>query len=110
MIVSKEQNISMVENNKDEIAINIHLIWSREWQSTLVLLPGESHGQRSLVGYSPRGRKELGPTERLHFHFQWLDKTPCQLRGSMKILADTINLTNTVLICVQHCVPLIMNK
>jgi len=27
--------------------------WRRAWQSTPVLLPGESHGQRSLVGYSP---------------------------------------------------------
>ena len=32
---------------------------------TPVLLPGESHGQRSLVGYSPRGRQELDTTERL---------------------------------------------
>ena len=32
--------------------------WRRKWQSTLVLLPGKSHGQRSLVGYSPWGRKE----------------------------------------------------
>ena len=31
--------------------------------------PGESHGQRSLVGYSPQGRKELDTTERLHFYF-----------------------------------------
>jgi len=31
--------------------------------------PGKSHGQRSLVGYSPWGRKELDTTERLHFHF-----------------------------------------
>ena len=31
------------------------------------ILPGESHEQRSLVGYSPRGRKELGMTERLHY-------------------------------------------
>ena len=31
-------------------------------------LPGKSHGQRSLVGYSPWGRKELDTTERLHFH------------------------------------------
>ena len=31
-----------------------------------VFLPGESHGQRSLVGYSPRGRKESDTTERLH--------------------------------------------
>ena len=38
-------------------------------QSTTVLLPGKSHGQRSLVGYSPWGRKELDTTERLHFTF-----------------------------------------
>ena len=31
-----------------------------------VFLPGESYGQRSLVGYSPRGCKELDTTERLH--------------------------------------------
>ena len=31
--------------------------WRRKWQPTQVFLPGESHGQRSLVGYSPRGRK-----------------------------------------------------
>ena len=40
----------------------------RKWQSTLVLLPGKSHGQRSLVGYSPWGRKESDTIERLHFH------------------------------------------
>ena len=32
-----------------------------------VLLPGESHGGKSLVGYSPWGRKESDTTERLHF-------------------------------------------
>ena len=37
--------------------------WRRAWQSTPVFLPGESHGQRNLVGYSPRGRKELDTTE-----------------------------------------------
>ena len=36
--------------------------WRRAWQPTAVFLPGESHGQRSLVGYSPRGHKELGTT------------------------------------------------
>ena len=35
----------------------------------LVFLPGKSHGQRSLVGCSPWGRKESDMTERLHFHF-----------------------------------------
>ena len=32
--------------------------WRREWQPTLVFLPGEFHGQRSLMGYSPRGGKK----------------------------------------------------
>ena len=39
--------------------------WRRAWQSTPVLLPGESHGQRSLVGYSPWGSKESDTTEQL---------------------------------------------
>ena len=43
--------------------------WSRKWQPTPVLLPGKSHGWRSLVGCSPWGLKELDTTERLHFHF-----------------------------------------
>ena len=42
----------------------------RKWQPTPVFLPGESHGWRSLVGYSPWGHKESDMTERLHFHFQ----------------------------------------
>ena len=37
----------------------------REWQPTPVFLPGESHGQRSLMGYSPWGGKELDMTEQL---------------------------------------------
>ena len=40
-----------------------------KWQPTPVLLSGKSHGQRSLVGYSPWSRKELDMTEQLHFHF-----------------------------------------
>ena len=37
--------------------------WRREWVTTPVSLPGESHGQGSLTGYSPWGRKELDTTE-----------------------------------------------
>ena len=40
-----------------------------EGNGNSVLLPGKSHGQKSLVGYSPWGREELETTERLHFHF-----------------------------------------
>ena len=35
----------------------------KEWESTLVFFPGESHGQRSLAGYSPGGCKEMDMTE-----------------------------------------------
>ena len=41
----------------------------RQWHPTPVLLPRKSHGRRSLVGCSPRGRKKSDTTERLHFHF-----------------------------------------
>ena len=40
--------------------------WKRKWQPTPVFLHGESHGQRSLVGYSPWGCKELDTTEHTH--------------------------------------------
>ena len=50
--------------------------WRRQWQPTPVLLPGKLHGQRSLLGYSPWGRKESETTERLTFifHFHALEK------------------------------------
>ena len=41
----------------------------RQWHPTPVLLPGKSHGRRSLVGCGPWGREESDTTERLHFHF-----------------------------------------
>ena len=43
----------------------------RQWHPTPGLLPGKSHGQRSLVGCSPWGREESDTTERLHFHFSF---------------------------------------
>ena len=41
----------------------------RQWHPTPVLLLGKSHGQKSLVGFSPWGRTESDTTEQLHFHF-----------------------------------------
>ena len=41
----------------------------RQWHPTPALLPGKSHGRRSLVGCSPWGRQESDTTERLHFPF-----------------------------------------
>ena len=42
---------------------------ARQWHPTPALLPGKSHGWRSLVGRSPWGDEESDTTERLHFHF-----------------------------------------
>ena len=42
--------------------------WRRKWKPTSVFLPGESHGQRSLEGYSPWGHTESDTTERLSMH------------------------------------------
>ena len=39
--------------------------WRKEWLPTPIFLPGKSHGQRNLAGYSPWGNKELDTTERL---------------------------------------------
>ena len=51
---------------------NAHGNWRRQWQPTPVLLPGKSHGWRSLVGCSPWGLKESEATERLPFHISLL--------------------------------------
>ena len=48
------------------------------------ILPGRSHGQRSLVGYSPWGRKESDTTEQLHFHLtRWHNgkESACRCRS-----------------------------
>ena len=62
--------------------------WRREWLPTSVFLPGEFHGQRSLVGFSPRGCKESDMTEWLSFTF-----ISCLKRGKIYF---HLGLTNTV--------------
>ena len=56
-------------NRTRSYEVQCTLFWRRKWQPTPVLLPGKSHGWRSLVVYSPWGHKESDTTERLHFHF-----------------------------------------
>ena len=54
--------------------------WKGAWQPTQVLLPGEPHGQRSLVGYGPWGHKELNTTEATWPNAGWiivLQRCPC---------------------------------
>ena len=53
----------------EAITVYCWLFRRRQWHPTPVLLPGKSHGRRSLVDCSPWGREESDMTERLHFHF-----------------------------------------
>ena len=53
----------------------------REWLPTQVFLPGTSHGQRSLMGYSPRGHKESDITYQLNNN-NWLLVTSALVSGS----------------------------
>ena len=87
--------------------------WTRKWQPTSVFLPGESHKQRTLAGYSPWGRKEpdttehtRGPTGKIFlegdpvtpllnlfsfFNFQyfiWLHRISLQQAGSISLTRD----------------------
>ena len=55
--------------------------WRRAWQPTPVFLPGEFHGQRSLVGYSPSGHKESDMTERLTYTHTQSTTCICHLRS-----------------------------
>ena len=68
--------------------------WRRKWQSTPVLLPGKSQGQRSLVGYSPWGRKESDTAEWLHFHKTILFLLNCErqnfLAGRVSVYSSSI--------------------
>ena len=69
-----------VEAKNDDLMI---VSRRRQCWSTPVLLPGESHGWRSLVGCSPWGREQSDTTERLHFHFslsciEEVTGNPCQ--------------------------------
>ena len=52
------------------------MLRDNKWQSTPVLLPRKSHGQRSLVGYSLWGHKESDTTEQLHLLTYLLQEDP----------------------------------
>ena len=70
-------------DRKTSLSLFTFMHWRRKWQPTPVFLPGKSHGQRNLVGYSPWGRKESDTTEQLHFHFQEINK--CIYKNKIKL-------------------------
>ena len=54
----------------DSLPTELQSFWFSVWQPSPVFLPGKFHGWRSLVGYSPWGRKEVDMTERLQCQCQ----------------------------------------
>ena len=56
---------------KIALFIYLFIFLEKALAPTLVLSPGRSRGRRSLIGYSPWGRKESDMTEQLHFHFSF---------------------------------------
>ena len=59
------KNLPAMQENRVQSLGPKKIPWGREWLPTVVFLPRESNGQRSLVGYSPWGRKESDMTKRL---------------------------------------------
>ena len=66
-------NLTVLRNSEKGIHLSFvgKISLRRKWQTTLLFLPGKSHGWMNLVGYSPWGRKELDATER---HLLYLTK------------------------------------
>ena len=61
--------VSTQDRKQSWIEVEYTAFGRRQWHPTPALLPGKSHGRRSLVGCSPCGPEESDTTERFHFHF-----------------------------------------
>ena len=101
--------------------------WRRKWQPTLVFLPGKSHGQRSLVGYCPWGRKRVRhdlatkttTTSSLLWpvcHYVFIEKTepgkPLSITVSLWILNASISpsLFLASFVSLAHCISLTVSR
>ena len=81
------------------------ILWIRKWWATLVFLPGKIHGQRSLVGYSPWGRKESDTTEQL------INRCFRQIPITVKDVSRTTNqATNTSAFFVSHATKIVYSR
>ena len=73
MVAQTVNNLPSVQETEFDSWVG-KIPWRREWHSAPVFLPGEFHGQRSLVGYSPWDHKEPDTTEQLrHIHIKTQD-------------------------------------
>ena len=97
------------EGHLDLAALHFSNPWRRKWKPTPVFLPGESHTQRSMMGYSPWGRKESDMTEDTAQHFSNITtnslclRSPCVLsqgrpEGTQLPIITVIFLTSRVVV------------
>ena len=78
--------------------------WRRKWQPTPVFLPGESHGQRSLAGYSPWDHKESDTTERLSMRAIYIkaQMVPEAASGALQTASESFGHTLLMLCALSH--------
>ena len=67
--IEKNNRMGKTRSLQEEHSAFLGFTGRRQWHPTPVLLPGKSHGQRSLVGCSPWDCQESDMTEQIHFHF-----------------------------------------
>ena len=73
VLKSEMSFIEKIKTSENDVNLGCtsHFVQRRQWHPTPVLLPGQSPGQRSVVGCSPCDCWELDTTERLHFQFSF---------------------------------------
>ena len=74
MLVVGMQIITAFLEDVWKFLVKLYFTWRRQCQPTPVLLPGKSHGQRNLVGYSPWSLKESAPSLSLFTCMNWRRK------------------------------------
>ena len=71
LVVQTVKNLPAMQETQIQSLVG-KIPWRREWLPTPVFLPGEFHGQQSLMGYSPWGCKESDTTEQLTLHYNYV--------------------------------------
>ena len=83
------------------------ILWRGKWHPTPVLLPGKSHGQRSIVGYSPRGCKESDTTEAI-YHTNTRSKFIPIMDSLIFWISCSIQFSSVAQSCLTLCDPMIV--
>ena len=78
------------------------IAWRRAWQPPPVFLPRESHGQKSLIGYSPRGHKESDTTEVTQHARTHAPSTVSSLPSAQQTMPGRLKKKKNKLMCIKY--------